>query len=590
MLLSASNIIKYHNDKCILNNVSFSIEEQDKIALVGVNGTGKSTFLNIVAGKEEAEGKMIRKNGLRISYLSQNPSFDEENSILEQVYVSCQGKVEEFEMKAALNTLGINEYDEKIKHLSGGQKKRVALAVAMLDECDLLILDEPTNHLDYEMIEYLEKFLKRYTKAVLMVTHDRYFLDRITNRIFEIDRCQLYEYKANYSQFLELKMQREENALAQERKRESFLKKELEWVRAGVQARGTKSRDRLERFQELSSIEKIETQKSVDTISVHSRLGKKTIEIENISMGYDKRLLFDEFSYHFKRFERVGIIGTNGSGKSTLLDLIAQKIKPLTGQIIYGDTIRIGYYEQTNASMDEDMRVIDYIKETSDALETSQGTFSAKVMLERFLFNDQLQYAKIKTLSGGEKRRLYLLKVLMSAPNVLLMDEPTNDLDIDTLQILEDYLDSFQGIVVVVSHDRYFLDRICDSMLVFTGGEIQKHIGGYSASMQIKKEDEKVKGDGAKRYQQFKQEQKAKRPYLSSADKRELETMEETIASIENEIAEIDEMMAASVSDFEKLDALSKQRTQLEVKMEEKSERWMYLLEVDEQIKAMKKR
>ena len=591
MLISANKITKYHNDKCIFKDISFSIEDGEKIAVVGVNGTGKSTLLKIVAGVEHYEGEaMIKKRDLRISYLPQNPEFEKELTILAQMHKDiADEKVKDFEIKSILGKLGIHNSDAKIGNLSGGQRKRVALALALLKPSDLLILDEPTNHLDHEMIEWLEKYLIKFNRALLMVTHDRYFLDRITTTIYEIDRTCLYKYDANYSTFLELKAEREEIALANERKRHSFLRKELEWVRAGVQARGTKSRDRLERFEQLSSIENIKEKENVQMIHVESRLGKKTIEWENLSKSYGERILFSDFTYNMKRRDRIGIVGENGSGKSTLLNVLSNTISPSSGSIVYGETVRLGYFKQECEEMDANMRVIDYIREVSDDLATSEGHFSAKMMLERFLFDGNLQYSKIGMLSGGEKRRLYLLKVLMSGPNILFMDEPTNDLDIETLTILEDYLDNFNGALMIVSHDRYFLDRVCDSLFVFENNNVYSHIGGYSTYYENRSKEVKEKSEGALAYAKQKQLQKQQNLFMSSKEKKELENMEGEIASLEEKLAEIDAMMETYAQDFTKLDTLSKQREELEVKLEEKNERWLSLLEKEEMIRANKK-
>lgn len=591
MLITANQITKYHNDKCIFKDISFSIEENEKIAVIGINGTGKSTLLKILAGMEDYQGPtLLRKRDLRIAYLPQNPIFNENLSILEEMHIKINdNKVEDFEIKSVLGKLGIYNVNDKISILSGGQKKRVALALALLKPSDLLILDEPTNHLDNEMIEWLEKYLIKYNKSVVMVTHDRYFLDRITTTIYEIDRTALYKYEANYTKFLELKAEREEIALANERKRNAFLRKELEWVRAGVQARGTKSRDRLERFEKLSSIEKIKEKENVSMIHVESRLGRKTIEWENLGMSYGDNILFSDFTYTMKRNDRIGVIGQNGSGKSTLLNVLAKEIKPIEGSITYGETVRVGYYRQDCEVMDDELRVIDYIREVSDDLSTTEGHFSARMMLERFLFDSNLQYSKIGMLSGGEKRRLYLLKVLMEGPNILFMDEPTNDLDIETLTILEDYLDNFNGALITVSHDRYFLDRICDSLFVFKDGNVKPYVGGYSAYIDTKTKEVKSKGEGANAYALAKQLQKQDRLFMSSKEKKELEGMEETILALEDKLAKLEEEMNQSGIDFTKMDALSKERDKVECELETKNERWMELLEKEEQIKAMKK-
>ena len=564
MLISVNNLSKTNGIKNIVDGVSFSIEETDKIALIGINGTGKSTLLKIIAGKETYQGDIIQKKEMKISYLPQNPDFNPNNTIIKQVYDTIdQNKVNEYEVKAILNKLKITNHDQLIKELSGGQQKRVALAITLLKPCDLLILDEPTNHLDNEMIEYLEKYLIKFNKAIFMVTHDRYFLERVTNKIMEIDRSKIYEYEANYSKFLDLKAKREEEALANERKRKLFLKKELEWVRAGVQARTTKSKERLQRFEQLNSIADIQTINQVEMINTASRLGKKTIELKNISMHYDNLPLFNNFSYLFKRTDRIGILGVNGCGKSTLLKIIAKELDPSNGEVIYGDTVKIGYFKQMSDDLDENMRVIDYIKQASNDLKTLEGNFSAKQMCERFLFDSSLQHTYISRLSGGEKRRLYLLNILMQAPNVLLFDEPTNDLDITTLAILEDYLDSFNGIVITVSHDRYFLDRICDGLFVFKNKQITYCNGGYSSYASIDDSSSKTKGNGALKYKEQKKLQKLNQIRLSSKEKQELESMESTILDLEQQIRVLNEQMNEYQNDFKKLTELSNQHDSL---------------------------
>ena len=574
MLITASHITKYNQLKCIVDDVSFTINEQDKIALVGINGTGKSTLLKMIAGLTDYQGDILRKKDIRISYLPQNPDFKDEYTVLKQVYEYVDSKVPEYEVKAILNKFGISDYSQTIQQLSGGQQKRVALAIALLKPCDLLLLDEPTNHLDNEMIEYLEKYLIKYNKALFMVTHDRYFLERITHKIYELDRQKIYTYDANYSLFLEQKEERERVLFATERKRKLFLKKELEWVRAGVQARTTKSKDRLQRFEELSQIANVSKIDNVEMISVSSRLGKKTIELEDISMSYDQQLLFYPFQYHFKKNDRVGILGKNGCGKSTLLNIIAGIIQPTSGEVIRGDTVKIGYFKQGHGDMDPQLRVIDYIKETAQVLNTSEGQLSAKQMCEKFLFDSNMQYTTINRLSGGEKRRLYLLKVLMEAPNVLLLDEPTNDLDIMTLQILEDYLDSFNGIIITVSHDRYFLDRICDSLFVFKDQVITNHIGGYSQYIDISSQQVKEKTNKSKEYRQ----QKVRKVKLTFKEKQELTNLEELLPSLENQIKDIDNQMN-EVTDFPTIQELTQKREQLTQQLEQSEERMMELLE-----------
>lgn len=585
MLITVNNLSKTNGIKKIVDNVSFTIEENDKIALVGVNGTGKSTVLKILAGKENYEGTLLQKKDISISYLPQNPDFNPNNTVLEQVHHDLKDhKVNEYEIKAILNRFNITNHQAKINELSGGQQKRIALAITLLHPGDLLILDEPTNHLDNEMIEYLEKFLIKFNKAIFMVTHDRYFLERVTNKIMEIDRTKIYEYEANYTKFLELKAIREENDLALQHKRKQFLKKELEWVRAGVQARTTKSKDRLQRFYQLSNIADIETVNQVEMINIASRLGRKTIELVDLQMRYEKNILFDHFSYLFNPNTRIGILGNNGCGKSTLLKIIAKELPPTHGEVIHGQTVKIGFFKQMSDDLDESLTVIDYIKKTSNYLQTSEGSFSAKQMCERFLFDTTLQHTQISRLSGGEKRRLYLLNILMQAPNVLLLDEPTNDLDITTLTILEDYLDSFNGLVITVSHDRYFLDRVCDGLFVFKNQQITYHNGGYSSYIDLKEENKvKEKSNGAKRYQEQKQKQREARVRLTSKEQKELETMEDTILDLENQINELNQQMSLYQNDYDKLVEISNLASKLNSELEAKNERWLELLEKQEQ-------
>lgn len=572
MLITASHITKYNQNKCILNDVSFTIHEHDKIALIGINGTGKSTLLKILANITDVEGSILRKKDLTVGYLPQNPDFQNHLTVLEQVYEYLDPKTPDYEIKSLLHKFKITDFHQKIETLSGGQQKRIALAITLLKPCDLLLLDEPTNHLDNEMIDYLEKYLIKFNKALFMVTHDRYFLERITNQIYELDRQQIYTYEANYSSFLIQKAEREEVMLATERKRKLFLKKELEWVRAGVQARTTKSKDRLQRFEELSNQKDIQTIKNVEMIHTASRLGKKTIELNHISMSYDQTLFYP-FSYTFKQYDRIGIIGINGCGKSTLLNIIAGFITPSSGEVIIGDTVKLGYFKQGHGDMDSHLRVIDYIKETAQLLKTDEGTFSAKQMCEKFLFDTELQYTTISRLSGGEKRRLYLLKVLMEGNNILLLDEPTNDLDITTLQILEDYLDTFPGIVITVSHDRYFLDRICVGLLVFKDKTITYHNGGYSENIDITPTKEK----------QVKQKtyQRKRKNKLSWNEKKELEELEQQIPILEQNLKDIDQQLNET-TDYQIVSQLVLQRDEYSIELEEKTLRWMELLEKQE--------
>lgn len=587
MLITIENCRKYHNDKCILEDASFSISEKDKLALIGINGMGKTTFLKMVAGLESMDsGNVIKKSNLVIGYLPQNVEFEEDDTILTYILkANRQAKhpVEEFECKSVLTMLGFKELDTRISVLSGGQKKRVALAKALLIPCDLLILDEPTNHLDNDMISWLEKYLIKMKSALLMVTHDRYFLERITNRILEIDRGNLYTYEGNYTQFLELKQQREEISLAQDRKRKNILRKELEWIRAGVQARGTKSKERIARFHALNSIQDTQVIGNISIDTLTSRLGKKTIEINNLWIGYEDEVLLKDFSYNLKRHDRIGILGANGCGKTTLLNTIAGKLEPLSGSVVIGETVRLGYYEQHDMSDDLNKRVIDYIKETSDAIETTDGILTASQMCEKFLFNGTLQYSPISKLSGGERRRLYLCKVLMSQPNILFLDEPTNDLDIQTLQILEDYLDNFNGAVITVSHDRYFLDRICDQLFVFRNKQIESHIGGYSSYIELEEMNKKViiKETPVVKTSVVK---------MTSKEKQELETSESRMEEIQMKIDEIDEKMNHE-TDFKKIDDYSREREALNEQLEIIMERWMELTEKKQMIEeAINKR
>lgn len=572
MLMSVSHLSKYNNLKCIAKDISFSIHERDKIGLIGLNGTGKSTLLKILAGQEDYKGEIIKKKDIRINYLPQIPSFQPQNTVLEQVYEDVGHDVAEYEIKSILNRFQIINHSQPISQLSGGQKKRVALAIALIKPCDLLLLDEPTNHLDHEMIEYLEKYLTKFNRALVMITHDRYFLERITHRMLELEHGQLYTYEANYSLYLEQKTKREESLQNAQHKRKQFLKKELEWVRAGVQARTTKNKGRLQRYEALSQQADLPVTQNLEMIDTASRLGQKTIELHGISHRFD-HLLFQPFDYLFQRNERVGIVGINGSGKSTLLHIIAGQIQPTSGEAEYGETIRIGYFKQGHEDMDDNQRVIDYIQEEARYLKTRQGEFSAKQMCEKFLFDKELQYTPIGRLSGGEKRRLYLLKVLMGAPNVLLLDEPTNDLDITTLQILEDYLDSFQGIIITVSHDRYFLDRLCDTLFVFSHQQIQVHNGGYSDYIITSNQTSSNKPKSSTKKPM--RERKVRLTYL---EKKELESLEADIPALEQKLQQLDEQLN-QVTDFHDIQELSNQRNALENEIETKSIRWLELLE-----------
>ena len=574
-MLAAINDLSYSiGERTLFSHLQFIIEETDHLALIGVNGTGKSTLLKMIATRQ---GDISFKKDTRIAYLPQAPELDDNLTILQQAS-KLSPHAKEFELKASLNRFGIENYDALVGPLSGGQKKRLALSCVMLNDCDLLILDEPTNHLDTTMIEYLEKTLKKFNKAILMVTHDRYFLERITNRMLELDRGKLYSYEGNYESFLKQKAEREATDLSAQHKREQFLKKELEWVRAGAQARSTKQKGRLQRFEKLSQIESIKEVNNVEMINTASRLGSKTIELKNVSKSFGDHLLFKPFSYLFKRYDRIGILGVNGCGKSTLMNMIAGEINDYDGEIDRGSTIKIGYFKQGVGEMDESMRVIDYVRETSDALETADGVLTARNMCERFLFDDHSQYTLIGRLSGGEKRRLYLLKVLMEGPNVLLLDEPTNDLDIETISILEDYLDSFKGIVITVSHDRYFLDRIADGLFVFKNQTITYHNGGYSDTISIE-EDKETKVSHKEAYKEANKATRKKK--LSFTEKKELEELSKSIPEDEQRIKDIDEKMDG-LTDFKEIASLTKERDALEEGLEEKNLRYLELLEIEE--------
>lgn len=589
-ILNIEHVSKIFGEKKIFDDVSYGIQEGDKIGIIGINGTGKTTLLKMIAGLEETdEGNIIKQNGLRITYLPQNPEFPEGATILNYV---TQDK--EYEARNILNKLGITDHDATISHLSGGQKKRVALAKALVNPADVLILDEPTNHLDNEMVTWLEEYLIAFKGVIIMVTHDRYFLDRVTNKILEISHGKLYGYEANYSKFLEMKAQREEMELASERKRQSILRMELEWAKRGCRARTTKQKARLERLEALKNGQAPIRDVNVELESIGTRMGKKTIEFHNVTKQYDDKPLINQFNYIVLKNQRLGIIGPNGCGKTTLMKLITDRIQPDEGEIVIGDTIQVGYFAQEAEDMNENQRVIDYIKDVAEYVPTKDGRITASQMLERFLFDGNLQYTPIGKLSGGEKRRLYLCKVLMESPNVLILDEPTNDLDIPTLTILEDYLDSFNGIIIAVSHDRYFLDNLVDRIFAFEGeGVLRQYEGGYTDYLEAKQRysTEKTTSQNESKKSNSKDDWKQNRPTklkFSYKEQKEYETIDEDIAALEEKIESLDQEMIANATNSAKLSELMKAKEEAEKALEEKMERWVYLNDLAEQIEAQK--
>lgn len=606
-ILTAEQITKSYTERKLLDHVSFSMQEGEKIGVIGINGTGKSTLLKILAGEEEPdEGELILGNHVVVRYLPQNPEFPLQAGVLETVLAHRESHEEvwdkEGEAKRMLTRLGITDFEQKVGELSGGQRKRLALAAVLLSPADILILDEPTNHLDNEMADWLESFLKNWRGSLIMVTHDRYFLDSVSNRIVEIDKGRLYSYQANYSGFLALKAEREEMALASERKRQSILRVELEWIRRGARARSTKQKAHIQRYENLKNQSAPQQDSKAEISSLSSRLGRTTIELEHLSKSYGDRVLFRDFSYIFLKQDRVGFIGTNGCGKTTLMRLIAGLEQADSGRVEVGQTVKIGYYAQEFFDMDPALRVIDYIKEGAEYVRTEEGLVSAAKMLERFLFTSDMQYSPIGKLSGGEKRRLRLLRVLMEAPNVLILDEPTNDLDITTMTLLEDYLDHYEGIVITVSHDRYFLDRIVRRIFAFEQGVLRQYEGGYTDYAQRKeweawKAMEEAQGQtqekgrkkgkgipaGAEQPKSGKPRENRKLKF-SWQEQKDYESIEGEIAALEERIAFLEEEMNGAASDFEKLNQLTGEREAAEQALEEKMERWMYLEELAQKI------
>lgn len=611
-LLTIEHLTKSYTERLLFDDTAFSINEGEKVGVIGINGTGKSTLLKIAAGLEEPDqGSVVKGRNLYIRYLPQNPVFEPGYTVLESVIRENEGHEQAWDLegqaKNMLMKLDVPDWTAKIETLSGGQRKRVALASVLLSTADLLILDEPTNHLDSAMADWLEEYLKKFRGALLMITHDRYFLDSVTNRIVELDKGKLYSYQTNYEGFLELKAERMAMEEASERKRQSILRVELEWMKRGARARSTKQKGRIQRFEALSAKSGPEYDGEVELGSIASRLGRTTVELKNLSKAYDGKTLIRDFSYIFLKNDRVGFIGPNGSGKSTLMKMIAGWVKPDSGEIEIGQTVKLGYFSQENEAMDNDLRVIDYIKNVAEYVRTPDGSVSASQMLERFLFPPSVQYTVIGKLSGGEKRRLYLLRILMDAPNVLILDEPTNDLDIRTLTILEDYLDSFQGIVITVSHDRYFLDRVVRRIFAFEGdGKICQYEGGftdYQASRQEREEAEETAGaragrekgredagdgeaDGSQEKNSRKnwKEGQVKKLKFTYMEQKEWETIEDEIAKLEQRIEELGPEIDRAARDYAKLSALMKEKEETEALLEQKMERWMYLNDLSERI------
>ena len=607
-LVTAEHLTKSYTERLIFDDTGFSIQEGDKIGLIGINGTGKSTLLRMTAGLEEPdEGTIVRGRSLDIRFLSQNPVFLSGETALEAVLRENEGRGHvwdlESQAKAMLNRLGIPDCNAVMDTLSGGQKKRTALAAVLLSPADLLILDEPTNHLDSEMADWLEDYLKKFKGALFMVTHDRYFLDSVTNRILELDHGKLYSYQTNYEGFLERKAERAEMEQASERKRQSILRTELAWIQRGARARSTKQKGRIQRFEALRDQKGPQTEERVQMESISSRLGRTTVELSDICKAYGEKVLIRDYTYFFLKNDRVGYIGPNGSGKSTLMKIIAGWVKPDSGTVEIGQTVRLGYFSQENEDMDVNLRVIDYIRNVAEYVKTKDGSISASQMLERFLFPPSVQYTVIGKLSGGERRRLYLLKILMDAPNVLILDEPTNDLDIQTLMILEDYLDSFQGIVITVSHDRYFLDRVVGRIFAFEGdGMLRQYEGGFTDYQAAKAEREAVEGERSGNGQNRsaagkesgaaaggrKEKPREKKLRFTYMEQKEWETLEETIAGLEEEIAGLEKEILKAATDYGRLNQLMEEKNEKEALLEEKMERWMYLNDLAEKIAGQK--
>lgn len=604
-IINIEHIGKVFGEKIIFQDASFGIHQGDKIGIVGINGTGKTTLLRITAGVEEPEqGQVVYQNNLKLAYLPQSPDFPLEATV--ESYAFAGNPDTDWLVQSNLNKLGIYDYSSRVTELSGGQRRRVALAKVLAMDFDVLLMDEPTNHLDGEMIDWLEEYLRSYRGTLLMVTHDRYFLDKVCNRILEISRGKIYSYDSDYSRFLELKAEREEMEIASERKRQSILRMELEWAKRGCRARSTKQKARLQRLEALKNGKAPVQDQVVEMDSVETRMGKKTIEFHGVTKRYGEKNLVEDFSYTVLRNQRLGIIGPNGCGKSTLLKMIAGYLQPDQGKVELGETIKIGYLAQEEPDMDTDRRVIDYVKDIGEYVQTREGRISASQMLERFLFTPEMQYTPVSKLSGGEKRRLYLLSVLVSGANVLLLDEPSNNVDIPTLTVLEDYLNSFSGIVIAVSHDRYFLDNVVDRIFQMDGqGHLQQYEGGYTDYLEAR---EKRNSGGAsgewsdnqetsgkksaagdeesqkKSSRDWKQNRPVKLKFTYKEQK-EFETIEEDIAKLEEHIEKLEMQMAENATNSGKLNELLGEKEQAEAQLEEKMDRWVYLTDLDQKIK-----
>ena len=609
-ILNAEKVSKSYGEKVLFSRVTLGVNKGDKIGVIGVNGTGKSTFLKIVAGVSSPdEGQVVMGRDVTVTYLAQAPDFAKNDSILEYV---LRGKPDatEAEAKKILTKLGINDFDADINTLSGGQKKRIALAKTLVSPAEVLILDEPTNHLDSDMVMWLEQFIKGFKGELLVVTHDRYFLDNVTNRIVELDKGKLYSYDTNYSGFLELKTQREEDLRSTEAKRANILRRELEWIKRGCQARSTKQQARIDRYEDMKEASRQARasfdNKPLEMTSISTRLGKKTVELNNITKGFNGKKVIDDFSYIFLRDDRIGIIGRNGCGKSTLMKIITGQLMPDSGTVEIGDTVRIGYFMQENEPLDNSKTVLEFVRSIGEYVNTVNGKATASQMCEKFLFGPKAQWTPISKLSGGEKRRLYLLSVLMSSPNVLILDEPTNDLDIETLEILEEYLDGFSGIVIVVSHDRYFLDRVVDRIFAFEeDGHLKQYEGGFSdyyeksvssilynednPSMKEyksqghdtgKKQDGDTTGSGKPKYVKDRSNQLK----FTYAQQKEYETIDDDIAKLEADVARLDEEIAANATSYSRLNELMEEKAAKEKELEEKMDRWVFLNDLAEQI------